>query len=102
MGFHSLLHVCSLIHVSLMCFLFFQIIGFVNNLFKSSDSSILLFPAESDCHCSLEVKTYLSSEILVSVLSQNSKENDVDCIHVHVMYGISFDIIMVLYSLSML
>ncbi|KAJ7365408.1 hypothetical protein OS493_005515 [Desmophyllum pertusum] len=32
-----------------------QIIGFVNNLFKSSDSSILLFPAESDCHCSLEL-----------------------------------------------
>ncbi|KAJ7365410.1 hypothetical protein OS493_005517 [Desmophyllum pertusum] len=32
-----------------------QIVGFVNNLFKNSDSSILLFPVESDCHCSLEL-----------------------------------------------
>lgn len=32
-----------------------QIVGFVNNLLKNNDSSTLLFPPESECHCSLEL-----------------------------------------------
>ena len=39
----------------LLCLFFPQIVGFVNNLLSHSDAFNLLFPLESECHCSLEV-----------------------------------------------
>ena len=39
----------------LLCLFSLQIVGFVNNLLSHSGASNLLFPLESECHCSLEV-----------------------------------------------